>query len=114
MTNQLASELEVNHKLRIQLNPIRCWSVFETNILLDDDAVPPADVLFYPVGNEVRTAVLEPDGKLRIDELANLGACTIDEWIASATLHGCSDVPSRSSLLELCRDLSEMGLLAFS
>ena len=49
----------------MHLNPIRIASQFVTARLLDDDATPPADVLFFAVDNDVATAVLvwhEPTG----------------------------------------------------
>lgn len=113
MAGQLAGELKSNRQLRLQLNPIRLWSVFESGLLLDDDAVPPADVLFFAVGNEVRTAVLESSGKIRIDELSRLGVCTFDDWMAWYKVQGIEEHPRSEELSDFCRDLSEMGLLAF-
>lgn len=93
--------------LRVHLNPIRAWSRFATGALLDADATPPADVLFFAVGTEIGTAVLEPTGRELVGELASGGSRTLDEW---AVLSRHAD---REGLVELCRDLAEMGLVAF-
>lgn len=42
-----ATALDTDPGLRVHLNPIRAWSRFATAALLDADASPPADVLFF-------------------------------------------------------------------
>ena len=92
--------------LRIHLNPIRVWERFITSALLDDEATSPADVLFFPIGNEVTTAVLEPEGQVLVTELAKYEPCTLSEW-AVVSQHA-----DREQLIELCHDLADMGLIA--
>jgi hypothetical protein len=107
VATQLAAELETNARLRICLNPIRVAARFETAALLDEDAALPADVLFFPVGNSVRTAVLEPGVAELLEELAGWEPCTLAQW-ACLSRHA-----DRDELVALSRDLAEMGLVAF-
>ena len=107
LTPQLAAELDTAPTLRACLNPVRAWSRFTTTTLLDDDAALPADVLFFAAGEEIRTAVLDPHGRELVEELASCGPCTLDEWA------GRSQHADREELVTLCRDLAEMGLVAF-
>lgn len=92
---------------QIHLNPIRAWSQFTTEALVDDNAILPADVLFFAAGAEIRTAILEPDGEALVEELARSGSSTVDEWAAR------SHPGDREGLVAFCRDLTEMGLVAF-
>ncbi|MBX9788104.1 MAG: hypothetical protein K2Y37_04255 [Pirellulales bacterium] len=103
-----AAALDTDAGLRVHLNPIRAWSRFATAALLHTERVLPADVLFFAVGTEICTAVLEPKGRERIEELASYGPCTLNQW-AGRTRHA-----DGGELVELCRDLAEMGLVAFS
>lgn len=107
LTSQLAGKLDKARDLRAHLNPSRAWSRFMTTSLLEDDATLPADVLFFAAAEEIRTAVLEPHGRALVEELALCGPCTLHEW---ASLSMCS---GREELVTFCRDLAEMGLVAF-
>jgi hypothetical protein len=107
LTDQWLKELDTNTELRVYLNPIRVWARFATPVFLDDDATPPADVLFFAVGSEIHTAVLELEGQSLINELADYQPCTFAEW-AAVSRHG-----DRADLIESSRDLAELGLLAF-
>ncbi len=105
---RLADEIDRAPGLRVHLNPIRVWSRFTTPALLDDDAALPADVLFFVARDTIRTAVLEAHGRILVEELASRGPCTLDQWA------GLSRHADREGLVELCRDLAEMGLVAFA
>ncbi len=107
MNEQSLAELETNEQLRVYLNPIRTWARFITEELLDEDSQPPANVLFFANGNEVSTAVLELEGQALINELADYSPCTLGEWAA------LSQLADRDELADLCRDLADMGLVAF-
>lgn len=107
LTPQLAAELDTAPGLRAHLNPVRAWSRFTTTALLDDDATLPADVLFFAAGEEIRTAVLDPHGRELVEELASCGPCTLDDWASR------SRYANREEIVTLCRDLAEMGLVAF-
>lgn len=107
LAERTSQELGCNERLRVYLNPIRKWSRFVTGILLDDEATLPADVLFFPVGEEVSTAVLELEGQVLINELTDFQPCTLAEWAALSQQAGTDE------LIETCRDLSAMGLVAF-
>lgn len=102
-----ADEIDRVPGLRVLLNPIRVWSRFTTPALVDDDVALPADVLFFAAGDAIRTAALEPHGRALVEELASCGPCTLDEWA------GLSRHADREGLVDLCRDLAEMGLVAF-
>lgn len=107
MTDRLTSELPTNPKLRIHLNPIRTWATFQTNVLLDEFAAAPADVLFFANGQQVRTSVFADDGKSFVETLASHGPFTLTDWTR------LDRSTSRSDLIEFCLDAAEMGLVAF-
>jgi hypothetical protein len=108
LAEEHAAALEEDPNLRVHLNPVRAWSRFHTKALLDEEADTPANVLFFPVGNQISTAVLEPEGQALVRELALYAPCTLDDWAAMSELAG------REELVELCRDLAGMGLVAFT
>lgn len=108
LTPQRAAELDTAPGLLAYLNPVRAWSRFTTTALLDDDMTLPADVLFFAAGEEIRTAVMDHHGRALVEELALCGPCTLDDWA------GRSGHADREELVALCRDLTEMGLMAFS
>jgi len=107
LSEQLVAELGHNPDLRVFLNPIHYWTEFETQVLLDEDAETPANVLFYAVNSDVSTAILEPEGQALLRELQDIQPCTLDVWSIT------SNEATREDLIELCRDMSEMGLIAF-
>lgn len=111
--DSLTGELDSDRNLKIHLNPIRVWTRFQTRLLLDDEAVPPADVIFFACTNEVRTAVLESEGQQRVSELELFGTGTIDDWRTWRETSDHTASPTREDLIEICRDLAEMGLIAF-
>jgi hypothetical protein len=78
-----------------------------TTALVGDEAPLPADLLFFAVGTDVRTALLDGRGQALVRELASFGPWTLEAWAATTTL------ADRGGLLALCRDLAEMGLVAF-
>lgn len=114
VASELAKELNSNANLQVHLNPIHIWGRFETAALLDDDAEPPADVLFYASGNEVRTAVLEPEGQQLVHELSTLGPCTLDDWTTLGNSFADREPRSRDDLATFCRDMAEIDLIAFA
>jgi hypothetical protein len=107
LKDRTIEEVGRDDRLRIYLNPIREWSRFITEVLLDDGAELPADVLFFPLGEEVNTAVMELEGQALLNELADFQPCTINEWFA------LGQQADRDELIETSRDLAEMGLVAF-
>jgi hypothetical protein len=104
----LGPELGNNPSLRIHLNPIRAWAQFVTPVLLGDEDEVPADVLFFAVGTAIHTAVLEGPGKSLVEKIASVGPCTLD------SLECWGDSAGRQECIEMCRDLAEIGLVAFS
>ena len=102
------SQLAVGADLRVYLNPIRAWGRFETAALLDDQSDRlPCDVLFFADGEEIASAVFELEGQALLNQLADNEPCTLDEW------NRISYLAEREELTELCRDFSQMGLIAF-
>lgn len=108
LAGELSTELETNGQLHIHLNPIRTWAQFSTPELLDAEAVPPCNVLFFASGREIGSAALELEGQALINELADYQPCTLDDWSS------LSHLADREQLMELCCDLARMGLVAFS
>jgi hypothetical protein len=114
LADALAGELELNRSLEIRLNPIRVWATFETAELLDESAVAPATVVFFPVGAEIHTVVLEGDGLERVRELAGFGPVTLDEWLRMLEPFAGFEGVRRRDLIAFCRDLAELGLVGFA
>lgn len=108
LAEQHSGELYTNDQLKILLNPIRHWTRFHSSALLDDQAPPPVDVMFFAAGNEIATAVLDLEGQALINELADYQPCTLGQWAA------LSQLADHQQLLDLCVDLSQMGLVAFA
>jgi hypothetical protein len=92
--------------LQVHLNPIHAWGRFETNELLDAEDAVPATVIFFPVGSEVRTAVLEPDGMDIVRVLETSGPVCFDE------LRHKLPAVDADALAETCNDLADIGLAA--
>lgn len=107
LAEELGSELESNSGLKVHLNPIRTWARFSTPELLDEEATPPCNVLFFAAGGDVGSAVLELEGQALINELADYQPCTLEDWA------DLSQLADREQLIELCRELAKMGLVAF-
>ena len=101
----LIDELETNAELWLHVNPIRVWATFATTLLLDDEADLPAAVLFFPVGVDIRTAVLEADGRELIERLELLSPCRLQTLIQ--TLAGWE----RGEVVDVVHDLLGMGLV---
>lgn len=108
IADRTAAEWGQNLNLLLYLNPIHVWATFNTGALLDDEADIPATVLFFPVGSDIRTAVLESDGQAVVRLLENWGPCQFDDLLDSGP-----EELNRSEIMDLCRDLAEMGLAAF-
>lgn len=115
LNDRLSAELETNPKLRIHLNPIRTRAVFETGLLTGDDAsgVPESgiEVVFFAFQTEVRTAILEPDGRALVQTLADVGPCRLSNL---QVRHDLTTSLDEESLLEMLIDCSDVGLIAFS
>lgn len=106
-TEDLAQQLESNEDLWVHLNPIRVWARFETTVLLEDEDDLPATVLFYPVGSDIRTAVLDAFGQMVVDKLESLQSVRAGELLAAFPYD------NREAVIEVTRDLAEMGLFSF-
>ena len=106
LRERLLPEWGARPELRIELNPVRVWATFSTPVLLGEGDEPPATVIFFPVENDIHTAVLEPQAQSLIQDLEARGPSRLDD-LASDCL---PDV--REEIIELCRDLVELGLAA--
>jgi hypothetical protein len=106
VATELGRELESDPRIKIQVNPVRVWARFTTAALLEDQAEPPAVVLFYAGPAEIRTALLEPDSRVVVTRLASRKPCTL----AALRRSLASNI---GDIEELCRDLSTIGLVAF-
>ena len=113
LNEQLVAELESNPDLLIQLNPIRTRAVFETGLLTGDEDVPESgiEVLFFAYQTEVRTVILETEGRALVQTLSDAGPCRLSSLRDRLELTTPLD---NESLLEMLRDCSEVGLIAFS
>ncbi len=107
MVETLAPEWGSNPKLWVHLNPLRVWATFQTTALLDEEDETPAAVVFYPVREDIRTALLEEDGVAITGFLENRRRARWDDpaWEEIGL--------SRAVRVEICRDLAEIGLAAF-
>jgi len=110
VASRLVGELGTNERLLIHLNPVLVWTTFTTPVLLGQGVAVdlPAEVAFFACSNEIRTAVLQDEGRSLLRELHLLTPCTLHEW-AILTRHA-----DRRELVQLGRDLAELGLAAFS
>ncbi len=107
LVESLAEEWGSNPDLWVHLNPLRVWAEFQTNVLLDEDDETPATVVFFPVGNDIRTAVLDEDGIAAVRMLETRGRVRLNDPAWKKTGLG------RDERIEICRDLAEIGLAAF-
>jgi hypothetical protein len=107
LAETLAPERGSNPDLWVHLNPLRVWATFHTTVLLDEDDETPANVLFYPVREDIRTAVLEEEGIAIVQFLATRARARLDDpaWEETGL--------DREERIEICRDLAEIGLAAF-
>ncbi|MBD3674009.1 MAG: hypothetical protein HUJ26_10840 [Planctomycetaceae bacterium] len=105
VSEKLAAEFGDNEHLKIQVNPICVRTTFHTAALLGDNADVPAVVQFYPVKNDIRTALLEEDGLEMVDVLHERGAVTLEELQVAMSFK-----ISREELIDLCLELIEMKL----
>ena len=101
-----APELGANDDLWIHLNPIHTWATLQTARLLDESDDLPAGIVFFPVGNDIRTAVLEDAGRQLVEQLA-WGPRRLDE------LNLITLGIDRDEAIDLCLDLADIGLAAF-
>ena len=106
MNDRLLCELETNRKLRVHLNPIHVWSQFETRVLLDEGDDLPATVLFYPVGSDVRTVVVEADAEELLRDLSQTEPTTV------TTLLRGTPRDRHGEVLNLLRDLALLRVIA--
>lgn len=113
LNDRLVSELESNEGLRIHLNPMRTRAVFETGLLIGEEESPAdgVEVLFFAFQTEVRTVILEREGRALVQTLSDIGPCRLASLKKQLDLTTSFD---DESLMEMLNDCSEVGLIAFS
>ena len=113
LNDRLISELPSNEGLRIHLNPMRTRAVFETGLLIGEEESPAdgVEVLFFAFQTEVRTVILEPEGRALVQTLADIAPCSLLELKKQLDLTTSLD---EETLMEMLTDSSEVGLIAFS
>lgn len=113
LNDRLVAELATNSELRIHLNPIRTRAIFETGLLVGEEEAPETgiEVLFFAFQSEVRTVVLEPEGRALVQSLADTGPCGLSHLKVQLDL---AMSLGNDFLLEMLSDCSDLGLIAFS
>ena len=93
-------------ELRIELNPVRVWATFHTPVLLDEDDHLPAIVVFFPVEDNIHTAVVEVHAQALLRELETRGPSRLDDLAVDC-------LPEiREEIATICGDFVELGLAA--
>jgi hypothetical protein len=90
----------------LHLNPVHVWATYDTHVLLEPDAVVPATVLFFPVGDEIRTLTMSDEAADLVRRLEYAGPTPIRELIAWSTRK------VREQRLAMIRLLADRGLVA--
>jgi hypothetical protein len=103
----LAEAFAADSGLRVHLNSARAAARLTTAAVLGDAVAPPADVLFFLAGGEVRAAVLGPPLRAVVDRLEAVGPCTPARWLRTYRR------ASRDDFVVACRALADVGLAAF-
>jgi hypothetical protein len=113
LNDRLVSELESIEGLRIHLNPMKTRAVFETGLLIGEEESPAdgVEVLFFAFQIEVRTVILEREGRAVVQTLSEIGPCRLASLKKQLDLTTSFD---DESLMEILNDCSEVGLIAFS
>lgn len=104
--SHLREELELNRRLTVHLNPVHVWATLETPALLEEGEPVPATVLFFPVGDEVRSAVVDEEVQQLVQALAH-GPRRVKQ-IAQRT-----ELPVEI-VIDLLTELAELGLVGLS
>ncbi|MEX0727611.1 MAG: hypothetical protein WEB58_20825 [Planctomycetaceae bacterium] len=88
------------------VNPIHVWTTLRSSALLHAADGLPAQVVFFPVQTEVRSAVVTPLGQRFLRHLSETAACRWDDLLQVCRPEKPIDV------LHLCRELTSIGLLS--
>lgn len=87
--------------------------MFETGLLIGEEESPQdgVEVLFFAFQTEVRTVILEPEGRALVQTLSDIGPCRLANLKKQLDLTTSLD---DESLTEMLTDCCEVGLIAFS
>jgi hypothetical protein len=91
--------------LCVSLNPTRQRVRLHSSELLEEQAEPPADVLFFAAGEDIATVVLEPLALELIDALADIEPAPLAAWAKTVELDA-------HDLFEFCEPLVTLGILS--
>ncbi|WP_437226804.1 hypothetical protein SH661x_000022 [Planctomicrobium sp. SH661] len=78
-------------KVTLRLNPVHVWATFQTRVLLNPESEVPACALFYQVGREVQTAVLNGH-LLELVQMLEEGSLKVSSLFAHLHPHLADDV----------------------
>ena len=104
----LVTDPKAAETLVIQVNPIRVWTRMLTAELLGNSSELPTDVLFFASGGGINTAELSPEARDLVVDLCERAPCTLESWSC------VNPFIEREQLAEMCRQLAQLGLIAFS
>lgn len=104
---RLARQMKRNRRLLVHLNPACGWTTLHTHEFLDERTQLPGNVVFFAVGTQIHSAVLD-DPVPQLLTLLQDGPLTLDAWRERAGL------PKTDDLIAVARRLVDVGLLAFS
>ncbi len=92
----------------VLLNPIHVRTTFRSSALVGRDDAIPAQVIFFPVNDEIRTALLSPVGQLLVKHLSENGASRWDELLQIVRPE------QHAELLQASSDLAKLGLISLN
>ena len=105
---KLVTQLSSNDQLTVHVNPIHCWAELNSDKYLDEGESPPVPAMYYADDDEVRTAMFEPFGKEKIEQLNAMAPCPFAQWAMVA------DDMDRDDLLAFAKGLADLHVIAFS
>ena len=70
----------------VHFNPVHAWATLRSDVFLDDGVNPPAGVVFCAVGDEIRTAILDIEGRGLARALDRIAPCSVDTWVRECGL----------------------------
>jgi hypothetical protein len=107
VARRLAKQLRRNDGLRLHLNPARGWATLHTRAFLDEETKLPGNVVFFALGMQIHSAVLDDPVPALLEALEE-GPLTLAEWAERVGLSGPEE------LVAVAGRLATVGLLAFS
>lgn len=103
--SQPITQLPHQPGLKAHLNPVHVRATLMTKLLLDEETLVPALVLFYQVGRMVHTAVIDADARLLLDQLEQ-GPLDVSELLFGL------DAEERGETLDILQHLADYRIIA--